>query len=711
MIKHQLSTFGMICVSLLFFAAISPALMAAEKYTIGEEVEVHFLGGWIPATVRDFNKKGEVLGEFEFANNIKQQVFAPDQVRHLYEAGAITRSRTWSDATGKFNVKAALLKISGGKVQLRTSESKEVLIPIDKLSSKDQAFIKQFQAKAGLVAIPVPQLPSVIEFTSAGAKSIPGSGRRWDAREDAATGKVSLNLEADPIRKGLELKQAGVGFPSQGHHERLSSLIPLGGPDNWVLASIGENEREPTRLMWVALNKQSIKRIQMLPAGEMLMDYQAHSRQMLTYSKRKISEEAKDLQPVLTIWQAEPASEEPKAIVSWNARVPDDTSWHNSVPWVRFATGSLVVQRTETHRILAWDTQARSLSWQTTQESFFAPEPRLSAGNKYLFLPEEGGLRILDSATGTVAGQVPMDGCAGVAVHDGGHQIGAISRDRIYVIDITGSQPTRTVAANSVSSPFGIKCHWVGDELLAFESAGSDMVLYSLDLELPIWTFKFDHNAYMGTTGNGARKRSIINDHLIYAASFSVSGNTGLAVGAVSLPGAKATAAIGSAKRDDFMIIKAGTKFRVDVAAIDHASEIRQALLKEISANGWIHDQTAANVIKADYGRGEPREIRYELQSIRTGSTEIQSASITPFVAKVQILVGKDEAWSTLSSSGPPPIVSMREGESLQSEIDRSNRPVWSFYQSLDIPAEIIDPKKRGGVGHTAVTNKGLVDG
>ncbi len=690
---------------------LGTAVHAAEKYKLGEDVQVLFLNEWRPAVVRDMDKKGNVLCEFEFAATNKQQVFNPEQVRRPYEAGALTRGRQWSDATGKYNVKAALLKISGGKVDLRTEELKELSIPIDKLSPKDQAYIKQFQNKAGLAAVPVPSLPQVEWFNDSSAINIVSKGRRWSNQEDANTDQTSLNLAVDPLRKGLDLKQAGVGFPAAQSHEKVSSLLALGGADNWILASIGENERQPTRLMWCSLTKQSVKKIQMLPAGEMLMDYHAPSRQLLTYSKRSDGETGSKEQPILTIWQTEPTTEEPKAVVSWYATIPDDKSWHNSVPWVRFASDAIVLQRTETHRILAWDIKSRSLAWQTTQESFFAPEPRMSAGNKYLFLPEDGGLRICDAITGQLLGQVPMDGCSGVAAHPGGSLVAVLNRSYIYVVDITGQQPTRKLAATSVGTPFTANFDWVGNDLLTFDGLGNfSIVMFSLKHELPIWTYTFDSNAFWAYSHYGARKRSIVDDHLVYAATFSANGRDGLAVGAVQLPSTKASAALESAKRDDFLIIKPGAKFRMEVSAIDHGSEIRQALQKEMTANGWVYDPAAPNLIQAEYKRGEAREIRYEMHSVRGGGRSVQSASITPYIAALKIFVGKDEAWGTMSSSGPPPVVSMREGDSLQSEVDRSNQPTWGFYQNLDIPAEIIDPKKRGGLGTTSVSNRGLVE-
>ena len=688
---------------------IAPLALAAEKYRVGEEVQVFFLGEWRPATVRDMDKKGTMLCEFEFAAAVQQRVFSPAEVRRPYEAGALTPGRQWSDATGKYKIKAVLLRISAGKAELRTEDMKEISIPIEKLSTNDQNFLKSFQKKAGLAALPIPKLPEVESFSNSKAVNIASKGRRWSSQEEANTDTASLKLPPDPIRKGLELTQKGVGFPALTRHEKVSSLLALGGSDNWLLASIGESEEQPTRLMWASLTKQSIKRIQMLPAGEMLIDYHAASRQLLTYSKRR-GAGAFDSQPVLTIWRAEPDIEEAQAVVSWNATIPDDKSWHNSVPWVRFASDSIVLQRTETHRILAWDTKSRSLAWQTAQESFFAPEPRLSAGGKYLLLPEDGGLRICDSLSGNLLGQLPMDGCAGVAAHPGGSLIAVLNRTSLFIVDISGKQPTMKLAASGVGSPFSANFDWVGSELLAFDSAGG-IVLFSLKHELPIWNYKFDASAFWGLASNGARKRSIVDDHLVYAATFNEGGREGLAVGAVLLPSGKASAAMSAAKREDLLLIKRGAKFRVDVTAIDHASEIRQALLKEIQANGWVYDANALNAIKAEYKRGEPREIRYELQSIVGGGRQVQSATITPYVASVKVMVGDDEAWSNISSSGPPPVVSMREGDSLQSEIDRSNQPTWSFYQTVDIPTEIVDPKKRGGLGSTAVSNRGLVEG
>ncbi len=198
----------------------------------------------------------------------------------------------------------------------------------------------------------------------------------------------------------------------------------------------------------------------MLPLGKCWSITTHASRQLLTYSKRKESANDFQGQQILTVWQTEPAFEEPKPVVSWYARLSGDKGWAHALPWARFASDSIVLQRTDSHRILAWDIKSQSLAWQSAQESFFAPEPRLSAGGKYLLLPEDGGLRICDSLGCQVLGQVPMDGCSGFSPHPGGSLVAVINSSSLYIVDITGQQPTRKLAANSVSSPFRVNFDW-----------------------------------------------------------------------------------------------------------------------------------------------------------------------------------------------------------------------------------------------------------
>ena len=100
---------------LLVFGLTSSAGFA-QRYKKGDGIEVFFLNNWAPATVVDTNNRGEVLAEDEFASQTKQDGFGREQVRWPYEAGALARSRTWSDNSGSFKIRAALLEIDGEQI-------------------------------------------------------------------------------------------------------------------------------------------------------------------------------------------------------------------------------------------------------------------------------------------------------------------------------------------------------------------------------------------------------------------------------------------------------------------------------------------------------------------------------------------------------------------------------------------------------------------
>jgi len=57
--------------------------------------------------------------------------------------GAADKLRTWKDASGKFEVTAKLVEVDDKGVRLRDAEGKEIVVPLEKLSRADRAFLKQ----------------------------------------------------------------------------------------------------------------------------------------------------------------------------------------------------------------------------------------------------------------------------------------------------------------------------------------------------------------------------------------------------------------------------------------------------------------------------------------------------------------------------------------------------------------------------------------
>lgn len=98
-----------------------------------------------------FDSRGQVVGVVVAKANLENTGFAIpiDSVLKFLApnpANASAVVRTWSDASGKFQVKATLVEVSGNQVHLRRQSNGQVIkVPVAQLSPADLEFIRQQQ--------------------------------------------------------------------------------------------------------------------------------------------------------------------------------------------------------------------------------------------------------------------------------------------------------------------------------------------------------------------------------------------------------------------------------------------------------------------------------------------------------------------------------------------------------------------------------------
>ncbi len=63
----------------------------------------------------------------------------------LMSTSAVGQERTWSDDTGKFSVKAELVKIENDRAVLKKSDGEIIKVPLSRLSKKDQDFVSNWK--------------------------------------------------------------------------------------------------------------------------------------------------------------------------------------------------------------------------------------------------------------------------------------------------------------------------------------------------------------------------------------------------------------------------------------------------------------------------------------------------------------------------------------------------------------------------------------
>lgn len=688
------------CLSLL-----APAASAADDYAEGDLVEVFFLGGWNSAVVVETDKRGNVLAEYEFAGRPDRKVFKPAEVRAAYESGALARGRFWSDPTGKFKTKAALLVINDDdSITIRKPDMTELKIPLANLSEADKKYIRSIKKEGGLKVLTGPEPPPTEDFGGGvfGSFATPFTGR--DPADRPA-------LEPDPIPAYLKMKQGGVAFGLDDFRDKLGAVLPLGGPDCWILAAI-ENENPwekglPTRLLWVSLVKQKVEKRQLLPAGEAVLDYHPASRRLLTFAALKGEDDSHwGGKPVLTIWETSPTEDKVKPVVRWNADSGEGV-FHE--PWARIIDGNTVLQRYKKQEYVAWDISAKSVKYRVAQESFFAPLAVLSGSHRYLFVPEDNGVRVFEAATGALVLQLPTtNGASGIALSEDGKKAAVLEDYNLVVWDLTNPQadPQR-FEAQAIGTPFSANLAFVGDQRIMNDNgwAGGN-VLFSMKTKIALWNYRYDHSAVH--SHEGRRLREIVDQHLVYAATVRAGSQNGLAVGAVKLPGPRVDEVEATTTYESLLIIKPGSEVRLAVNCGQYDAQVRQALEDEVEKNGWVLSDSAKIVIEAKMGQSETQTVTYGSGGPFGRSQDSQSVTVTPFYSSLVIKVGEVVAWQSGTSTGAPPVIWLREGQTAQGEVSKWQNPNPGFFDTVDIPDKILDPAKKNGLGTTEVSNRGL---
>lgn len=708
-------------------AMAGEASAADERFQLGDEVEVLFLGDWTPGTILNMDCRG-IFAEYKFAGAVQQGGFLPNQVRLHCEVDALGPAREWRDASGEFRIRAALLRYTGDQVTLRKIDMKEITVPATALGSSDQRYLAKIKkdlpgggkGNAGLAS--VERFDGGMEGSrsrdtgsdagmdseersfggGAGPRSAPfGRGRGLSVSADDIDRRA---LTPDPMPTHLVFNQGGTGFAADSFFSNIGAVIPVGGADGWVLASIETDspgsDGAPTRLVWVSLSNQKIEKNQTLPVSDIVLDYHAPSHRLLTCSRPPMGRP--DTKLILSVWEVLPTDEAAQSIVRWQ------TYWQEPgslTPWARFANGNVVIQRSAEHEYVGWDLAGKALRYHIDQEAFFRPNPAFSGTRKYFVLPEDRRVRVFDADSGKNVSTLPVErGANAVAVSRDGQRLAVLEGSSMSIWDLTdaSAEPQR-LQAEAIGGGFDMTMAWVDDQHLMIDRGRIDMVLFSVEHSVALWSYDFDMS--VDAKKDPSRSRSLVANHLVYSATFSEGAKKGLAVGAVKLPGTDAAQAIASLDPDSLLLIRPGSAIRVEVNAGEHNDRIWAALESHVEKNGWKLDPSAPNVLYAEIKQGEPQQVTYDFKGKRPNET----VSATTYAHTLRIVCGKEKAWELTANFGIPGMIAIGKNSSVQDIVNQTTKVSPEFFEGVKVPERIFDPKMRRGLGSSKVTNRGLV--
>ena len=655
------------------------------KPSPGEEVEVYFLRKWWPGTVLQV-EGNRVQAEFEFGSSPQVKVFPIQEVRYAWQARAISPVRLWKDASGAFSVRAAVMQLDteAGTVTLyRIDENQEVILPIKKLGDAEQRRLALIAKSAPLRA---PELPPVESFT----RPPSGFGADWSAAETLA------ELPPDPPAVAVGVPMGGVAIPVASFFDELVGLFPIGSSAGWMVGGTSQNaihgEEVPSRLVWATLADGKIRKQHAIPHGQALVGVHPASSQVLTLGPDEGN------RATLTVWMASPKTDSAKPLVRW-ASQPGRFGRGDS--WADFVAADRVIHRWEDEGYVVWDFRRKAAVYSLKQESFFGAQPTLSPGRRYLALPEDNRVRVLNAADGTTLAVLPIAGgrSSAVAFDPRGEKLAVLTHNQLAVWTLGSDQPPQHVRADLVGSPFGQTLAWVDDRSLLVDGK----VLFDLELALPVWSYTAKSSEVKSDAG-GTRTISVADGKLCYSVEVGRPPDQAIVIGAVELPGPMVRDVVAEIYPESLYVLRRGDAVGLEVDCGPFDSQVRSALRAEIERNGWRLEPGSPIVLRAEMGRAEQQSVTYE----NTSTGERQTVTVTPYFSSLQLRRGEETLWNAGSTTGLPSMVFLREGEKAQQKADEDQRPHPEFFEKIDVPEKVFDRRYQNGFGTSTYGSRGL---
>ena len=688
------SLFVLFCCSL----ATPSAGFAQTKVEIDENIRVYF-HGWQDGYVVDIDKK-RILVELEFAGSSSQRVVSRQDIRRMYETEAMDYGRMWESTAGT-KIDAAMKDSKNGNVLLIKPDLSEIEVPLAKLSTKDNGYVKKLMKSfasavaRGNLPARTPDLPDIESFEgSFGTSSTFTEGSQ-----------VSIEPMGEIPSFLTSFKQQGLGFRMTRKDQDLVAVIPVGGPDQLVLMTARENNWVPwkpnfhAQLYWASLKKKKIIASVMITPEDHAVDYDPSRRLLLTFNRKDFADDEDDPDHY-TLWKLKAGDSEAKPLIRWQAK---GVSWAESI-FAKIVDERTIVAKTERHTYEAWDVVDKKSLYYLKSKSFFDAPIVISPDRRHLIVPEDGQLSVIDAKTGELAMGFSVDDrhVSGANINPAGTRLAALTERNIYVWDLESGEKEPTVyPAPLMGSPFKARVEWIDDDHILGESH-QERILYRLSLQLPIWSYRMEVRDYF--LNKDPLKNLVVNGMFFYVAQpdpFSGS----IAVGAVTLPGPGVDEIVGDVNREDLMILKKGTTVGLSVGDVSDPGKVEDWLTAKIEENGWVLDDDAEIRIHAEMGVGKTQTITYsKIHGFRDRSRDT-TVSFRPHYARIQIKKDNLIIWQTGTSTGAPPMVT---GDNVQRQIDSYQKPQLHFFKNVKIDPKIIDPKYSRGFGVSSLGLRGI---
>lgn len=593
--------------------------------------------------------------------------------------------QTWSDATGKFKIEAKFVGVENGKAVLEKKDGDRIQIDLTKLSAEDRIKISKLQADAEnpfeKVKPSGSKAAGKMESKEGEGKSAPR--RRAGSNNEAAEPTVTLNWEdAKAVTSfGAEWKapkftaatsdwspKPMVLPPKADFFESFKGMVVANGSKTIFaysqLAKPGDQKGESTRLMIGDLANGKFQREIRVPGKYIVLDVTADGKKMLArhddfFNKRS---------DVLELWEVEDKAV--NLLQSFKGGKPEENAHNRAVASAKFlgeGKSALICLADGNYSLV--DLATNKVLFHGKQEGGVVPV--IFPDESHFLTLSDKQVVAVDIKSGEVVAAFNPETehmhNPRLAISPDGKRVALHGGQKIDVFTLENGQKEVSIPVQ-----FGgdHTLFWTGPESLM---AGKPLTYYDLGMKYAIWS-------YEGT------------DQVLPVGSkvlLFIDENNRRGFVSSPLPHPAATALATQSKNDpNFFIIKPGTKFRVDVSGIaaDFKDEAKRKLEEAIAKSGHSVDSSASLVVRAEFAKGKDHEVSYRAFGTSPFREGGPTYTIPGYEYRVKVESGGKVYWETAGGNHPPPMLHMRENETVEQALQKFKTPSAAFYGFVQIP-------------------------
>jgi SLA1 homology domain 1, SHD1 len=612
--------------------------------------------------------------------------------------------RQWSDKTGKTRIDASLTFADNQEVQLKREDGKRMKIQLSKLSDADQAFIKAFlTAESALNGAPASESPF---------ENVEESEMKSGAKADVAVGKTEMEATV-PVKKFSDRKTANIAVDYRQPFWKGTTVSALRVP-------VGED-----MTFKAPVPKDFHDAVEMMVAGATPMAYVGLFREgrggtpfsqlgMMDFSKA----DPISLGEFTVPWRLLAVTPDASRIAmvrveGWgtgndlviasvaNGKMKPDFqfragggSW-DELAWVSFINNDRLATITKKHVLTIWDFKENRISHRGPCGD--ALSAAIGGRGEMLAMPKEGRVAVLSGTNFKQVGLFELNRAKvpTIAFSPDGKRLAAYTPFSIDIFRLEDGQLDKTIVV-AQDRP-GLALSWIGDYLLL-----DNQLLVDCQRGMPLWTYNCHNTA-----------RAVWAGQLFTL----FPGEKGTIV-ASKLPHPAAERAAETIPPEKLYALRKGSEIELTtkLQGLDPIQEsaAAQAVRRNLHSLGYKLVDQSDNQVHLELQQANEQESEYGTSNspfpspFSRPSGPLEKVRYRPWIHTIVVSIKGEETFRTQQSVSSPWSMNTREGESAQQAVDRHVRPSVDFFRNVTLPAEILRPEYRHGLGKSEITPNGI---